>query len=91
MKSQSSRSYFLLGSTSKIHKNKLMTYTFVALVILAGVSAIAYWPTGPIISLIAVAVTVVLDYLLSRATKALGPVNTMSAVVFGLIVALFTL
>ena len=77
-----------LKEYSWMTKNKLMTYTFFALVILAGVSAIAYWPTAPIISLIAVAVAVALDYLLSRATKAMGPVNTMSAAVFGLIVAL---
>jgi len=77
-----------LKEYSWMTKNKLMTYTFFALVILVGVSAIAYWPTGPIISLIAVAVAVALDYLISRVTKSLGPVNTMSAAVFGLIVAL---
>ncbi|MFI4963683.1 MAG: RnfABCDGE type electron transport complex subunit D, partial [Legionellales bacterium] len=69
-------------------KNKLMTYTFIALVILAAVSVIAYWPTGIIISVIAVAIAVALDYLISRVTKAMGPRNTMSAAVFGLIVAL---
>ena len=69
-------------------KNKLMTYTFVALVILAGVSATSYWPTSIIISVIAVAIAVALDYLLSKAMKTKGPVNTMSAAVFGLIVAL---
>lgn len=69
-------------------KNRLMFYTFIALVILTGVSAIAYWPTGIIISLIAVAISVALDYLLSKAMKAKGPTNTMSAAVFGLIVAL---
>ena len=69
-------------------KNKLMTYTFVALVILAGVSAISFWPTSIIISVIAVAVAVGLDYLLSKVMKAKGPQNTMSAAVFGLIVAL---
>ena len=69
-------------------KNKLMTYTFIALVALAGVSSISFWPTSIIISLIAVAVAVVLDYLLSKVMKARGPQNTMSAAVFGLIVAL---
>ena len=69
-------------------KNKLMTYTFVALVILAGVSAISYWPTSIIISVIAVAIAVAFDYLLSKVMKTKGPVNTMSAAVFGLIVAL---
>ena len=77
-----------LKEYSWMTKNKLMTYTFVALVILAAVSAISYWPTCIIISLIAVAVAVVLDYLLSRVMKAKGPMNTMSAAVFGLIVAL---
>ena len=69
-------------------KNKLMTYTFIALVILAGVSAISYWPTSIIISIIAVVIAVALDYLLSLVMKAKGPRNTMSAAVFGLIVAL---
>ena len=69
-------------------KNKLMTYTFFALVILVAVSAISFWPTSIIISLIAVAVAVALDYLLSLLMKAKGPRNTMSAAVFGLIVAL---
>ena len=77
-----------LKEYSWMTKNKLMTYTFVALVILAAVSAISYWPTSIIISLIAVAVAVALDYLLSRVMKAKGPINTMSAAVFGLIVAL---
>lgn len=77
-----------LKEFSWMTKNKLMTYTFVALVILAAVSAISYWPTSIIISVIAVAVSVTLDYLLSRIMKAKGPVNTMSAAVFGLIVAL---
>lgn len=69
-------------------KDKLMTYTFLALVILAGVSAISFWPTSIIISVIAVTVAVALDYLLSLLMKAKGPRNTMSAAVFGLIVAL---
>jgi Na+-translocating ferredoxin:NAD+ oxidoreductase subunit D len=69
-------------------KNKLMKYTFIALVILAGVSAISFWPTSIIISVIAVAVAVALDFLLSRVMKAKAPVNTLSAAVFGLIVAL---
>jgi Na+-translocating ferredoxin:NAD+ oxidoreductase subunit D len=69
-------------------KNKLMTYTLVALVILAGVSAISFWPTSIIISIIAVAVAVGLDYLLSKVMKTKGPINTLSAAVFGLIVAL---
>ena len=77
-----------LKEYSWMTKNRLLTYTFVALVILAGVSAISYWPTSIIDSVIGVAVSVVLDYLLSRLVKAMGPRNMMSAAVFGLIVAL---
>lgn len=77
-----------LKEYSWMTKDKLMTYTFFALLILVGVSAIAYWPTGIIISVIAVAVAVALDYLLSLVMKARGPRNTLSAAVFGLIVAL---
>ena len=69
-------------------KNKFMTYTFIALAILSAVSAISFWPTSIVISVIAVAVAVALDYLLSIVMKAKGPRNTMSAAVFGLIVAL---
>ena len=65
-----------------------MTYTFIALVMLAGISAISYWPTSIIISIIAVAVAVGLDYFLARVMKDKAPKNTMSAAVFGLIVAL---
>ncbi len=69
-------------------KNRLMTYTFVALVILTGISAISFWPTSIIISVIAVAIAVTLDFLLAKAMKTKGTVNTLSAAVFGLIVAL---
>ena len=65
-----------------------MTYTLIALAILAAVSAVSWWPTSIIISIIAVVVAVALDYLLSLIMKDKGPVNTMSAAVFGLIVAL---
>lgn len=68
-------------------KNKMMTYTFIALVILAVVSAISWWPTSIIVSIVAVLVAVALDYLLSLIMKNRGPLNTMSAAVFGLIVA----
>lgn len=73
---------------SWMSKNKLMFYTFIALMILAGVSAISFWPTGIITSVIAVSVAVGLDFGLSVAMKDKGPRNTMSAAVFGLIVAL---
>jgi electron transport complex protein RnfD len=69
-------------------KNTLMTYTFIALTILTAVSVIAWWPTSIILSIIAVTVSVALDYLLSLLMKSKGPLNTMSAAVFGLIVAL---
>ena len=69
-------------------KDKLMAYTFVALAILAGVSAISWWPTSIINSLIAVVIAIAIDYLLSLVMKDKGPLNTMSAAVFGLVVAL---
>lgn len=79
-------------------KDKLMTYTFIALVILAIVSAVLWWgvttPSGwnqgltvIIISVIAVGIAVGLDALLYKVT-ADSPLNTMSAAVFGFIVAL---
>ncbi len=61
-----------LKEYSWMTKNKLMTYTFFALIILAGVSAISFWPTSIIISVIAVAVAVALDYLLSKVMKTKG-------------------
>jgi electron transport complex protein RnfD len=69
-------------------KNKLMTYTFIALVVLTGVSAISWWPTSIIISAIAVGIAVALDFAVSLVMKARSPRDTMSAAVFGLIVAL---
>jgi electron transport complex protein RnfD len=79
-------------------KDKLMTYTFIALVILAIVSAVLWWgvttPSGwnqgltvIIISVIAVGIAVGLDALLYKVT-ADSPLNIMSAAVFGFIVAL---
>jgi electron transport complex protein RnfD len=83
---------------SYMTKDKLMTYTLVALVILAAVAAVMWWPvttpsgwslglTVVIISLIAVGVAVGLDYLLYKAAVD-SPLNTMSAAVFGMIVTL---
>ena len=69
-------------------KNVLMSYALIALVILTAVSALAWWPTSIILALISVAVAVALDYLFSLFMKAKGPLNTLSATVFGLIVAL---
>lgn len=83
---------------SQTTKDKLMTYTFVALAIIAAVTSALWWPvickewslglTLAISCIIAVAVAVILDYLLSLVMKDKGPRNTMSAAVFGLIVAL---
>ncbi len=69
-------------------KNTLMTYTFIALAILAGVSYISFGITSIVACVIAVAVAVALDYALSLVMKAKGPRNTASAAVFGFIVAL---
>jgi electron transport complex protein RnfD len=79
-------------------KDKLMTYTFVALLILAVVSAVLWWPvttpsgwslglTVVISSIIAVGIAVGIDALLYK-VAADSPLDTMSAAVFGLIVAL---
>jgi len=68
-------------------KDKLMMYTFVALLILVGVSAISWWPTSIIASAIAVLIAVAIDFLSSKVRRG-GQLNTMSAAVFGLIVAL---
>lgn len=79
-------------------KDRLMLYTFVTLAILAIITSALWWPitykgwslglTLALTCLIAVAVAVVLDYALSLVMKDRGPSNTMSAAVFGLIVAL---
>lgn len=74
--------------TGPMSKDRLLQYTFVALLILVGVSALSWWPTSIIVSIVAVVVAVALDYLLSLGMKNRGPLNTMSAAVFGLIVAL---
>jgi electron transport complex protein RnfD len=73
---------------SLVTKNTLMKYTMVALVILVGVSALSWWPTSIILATIAVAIAVSTDYVLSLIMKTKGPLNTLSAAVFGLIVAL---
>ena len=79
-------------------KDKLMTYTFVALLILVVVAVVLWWPvitpsgwnlglTVAIASLIAVGVAVGTDALLYKVAED-SPLNTMSAAVFGLIVTL---
>jgi len=83
---------------SLMTKDRLMTYTFVALSMLAVVAVVLWFPvsstsgwnlglTAGITSLIAVGVAVGVDALLYKVT-ADSPLNTMSAAVFGLIVAL---
>ena len=79
-------------------KDRLMTYTVIALAILAAVTIILWWPitqqgwslglTLLISCLISIGISVTFDYLISLVMKNKGPVNTMSAAVFGLIVAL---
>ena len=78
---------------SSMTKDKLMTYTFVALLILAIVSAVMWYPvTEPtgwnlgisvaIISIIAVGIAVGADALISKVAVD-ATMNTMSAAVFG--------
>lgn len=78
-------------------KDTLMSYTFVALVALAIITTLLWWWTSTgwalgatvaVSCVIAVAVSIGLDYLLSLVLKEKAPLNTMSAAVFGLIVAL---
>jgi electron transport complex protein RnfD len=72
---------------SPMTKNKLMTYTFIALLVLAVVSYISFGITSLIVTAVAVLVAVGIDFLLYK-VAADSPLNTMSAAVFGLIVAL---
>jgi coenzyme F420-reducing hydrogenase beta subunit/Na+-translocating ferredoxin:NAD+ oxidoreductase RnfD subunit len=69
-------------------KDLLMKYTFIALCILVAVSFISFGFDSIIIAVISVSVAVVCDYLLSLVMGKKGPLNTMSAAVFGLIVTL---
>jgi F420H2:quinone oxidoreductase subunit F len=85
-------------------KDKIMLYTFIALVVLAAITAILWAPVTPfdplnnaqylnlgltvvINCIIAVGIAVGMDALLYKAA-ADSPLNTMSAAVFGMIVAL---
>src|SRR3989337_2911971 len=74
--------------TGPVTKNRLMQYTFVALLILVGVSFFSFGVTSLITSAIAVLVAVALDAVIGLGMKRRGPINTMSAAGFGLIVAL---
>jgi coenzyme F420-reducing hydrogenase beta subunit/Na+-translocating ferredoxin:NAD+ oxidoreductase RnfD subunit len=72
---------------SYMTKDKLMTYTFVALLVLVGVSFLSFGVTSLILAAVSVLVAVGIDFLLYK-VAADSPLNTMSAGVFGLIVAL---
>ncbi len=72
---------------SYMTKDKLMIYTFIALLILVGVSYLSFGITSLIAAAIAVLVAVGIDVLISK-TAADSQLNIMSAAVFGLIVAL---
>jgi electron transport complex protein RnfD len=74
--------------TGPMSKDRLMQYTFVALLILVGVSFFSWGITSLITAAIAVLVAVGLDAVIGLGMKSRGPINTMSAAVFGLIVAL---
>jgi electron transport complex protein RnfD len=74
--------------TGPMSKDRLMQYTFVALLILVGVSVFSWGITSLITAAIAVLVAVGLDAVIGLGMKSRGPINTMSAAVFGLIVAL---
>lgn len=85
-------------------KDLYMTYTAIALVILAAISVIFWYNvtepppitapwnnlglTSAVICLLAVGVAVGLDFLMAKTTHGDSPQNTMSALVFGLIVAM---
>jgi len=69
-------------------KDLLMKYTFIALLIIAVLSYISFGFESILISIISVFVAVACDFLLSMVMGSKGPKNTMSAAVFGLIVAM---
>lgn len=69
-------------------KDLLMKYTFIALCVLAAISFISFGFDSLIISVVSVLVAVACDYLLSLVMGEKGPLNTWSAAVFGLIVAM---
>ena len=72
---------------AEMTKDKLMLYTFVALLVLVGVSYLSFGLTSLIMAAIAVLVAVGIDLFISKVAADAKP-NTMSAAVFGLIVAL---
>lgn len=72
---------------TEMSKDRLMTYTFVALLVLVGISFLSFGLTSIIAAAIAVLVAVGIDLLISKMAED-AEQNTMSAAVFGLIVAL---
>ncbi len=72
---------------SAMTKDRLMIYTFVALLVLVGVSFVSFGETSLILAAIAVLVAVGIDFLLAKVATD-SQLNIMSAAVFGLIVAL---
>ncbi len=72
----------------KVTKDLLMQYTLVALLFIALLSYNIFGLSSLVICLITVGVAVGCDILLSMVMGSKGPKNTMSAIVFGLIVAL---
>jgi electron transport complex protein RnfD len=75
-------------ATGLMTKNLLMKYVFFALCIIAALSYLSHGFDSIIISAISVIVAIACDYLLSLIMGKKGPLNTMSAAVFGLIVAM---
>jgi len=69
-------------------KNLLMQYTLISLFFIALLSYFVFGLDSLGISLISVGVAVGCDFLLSKVMGSKGPRNTMSAAVFGLIVAM---
>jgi electron transport complex protein RnfD len=69
-------------------KDLMMQYTLVALFAIAFLSYFVFGLPSLVISLISVGVAVGCDFLLSMVMGSKGPRNTMSAAVFGLIVAM---
>ena len=69
-------------------KDLLMKYTLLALFAIAFLSYFVFGLDSLLVSLISVGVAVGCDFLLSMVMGSKGPKNTMSAAVFGLIVAL---
>jgi electron transport complex protein RnfD len=74
--------------TGRMTKDLVMEYVFVALSIIAALSFLSFGFDSIIISVISVLVAVACDFLLSPIMGEKGPRNTMSAAVFGLIVAM---